>query len=261
MSDDKNQALVEENKQLRQCLRDVLDEVPEAKRAKIEALLGASSSSASSANTSSTEKKKTKDNKKKTKQKHSEIISSSSSSSNSSSSNASAQASPKKPDQESIQPTKDAEGGLHFSLDAKRRVSVTVFKGNVLVGLREWYEKDGKTLPGKGVSLKAPEWKSLVKNAKTATEAFEKQNFDFVTELGKTWKGQKRLSLRSYKGKSFFDVREHYEDKAGEIKPTRKGATLSDAVWKRLCTLMPHVDKAVAQLSGNTDDDDSDGDN
>ncbi len=55
----------------------------------------------------------------------------------------------------------------------------------------------------------------------------------------------------------FYLLLHHILDHAA----ARKGATLSDAVWKRLCTLMPHVDKAVAQLSGNTDDDDSDGDN
>ena len=36
-------------------------------------------------------------------------------------------------------------------LSGKRRVQVTEFKGNTMVGIREFYEKDGKMLPGKKV--------------------------------------------------------------------------------------------------------------
>ena len=81
-----------------------------------------------------------------------------------------------------------------------------------------------------------------------AAEAFEKQNTDFLTELGKSFKGQKRLSITSFKGQYYYDVREFFEDREGNLRPTRKGASLSSAVWRRLVALTPHVDAAIQSL-------------
>ncbi|KAM3413643.1 hypothetical protein BST61_g10336 [Cercospora zeina] len=49
---------------------------------------------------------------------------------------------------------KDKDGGVFWSLPNKRRVQLTEFKGKLLVGIREFYEKDGEMLPGKkGISM------------------------------------------------------------------------------------------------------------
>ena len=47
----------------------------------------------------------------------------------------------------------DDEGNEFWELNTKgtRRVSITEFKGNKMVNIREYYEKDGKMLPGKKV--------------------------------------------------------------------------------------------------------------
>ncbi len=42
------------------------------------------------------------------------------------------------------------------------RVEVSEFKGKKYVSIRKWYEKDGKTLPGKGISMTADDWKDFV---------------------------------------------------------------------------------------------------
>lgn len=51
-----------------------------------------------------------------------------------------------------------------YSLGKMRFVSVSEFRGKALVNIREYYEKDGKTLPGKkGISLSVDQWDKLKK--------------------------------------------------------------------------------------------------
>ncbi|PIA27251.1 hypothetical protein AQUCO_08200043v1 [Aquilegia coerulea] len=47
-------------------------------------------------------------------------------------------------------------------ISERRRVSVRSWKGAVVLDIREFYEKDGKKLPGKkGISLSMDQWKIL----------------------------------------------------------------------------------------------------
>ncbi|KAL5714527.1 hypothetical protein ACHQM5_016475 [Ranunculus cassubicifolius] len=60
----------------------------------------------------------------------------------------------------------DSDAILVCELSAKRRVSVKSWKGMMMVEIREYYEKDGKQLPGKkGImpnwDVSLSEWKVL----------------------------------------------------------------------------------------------------
>ena len=48
-------------------------------------------------------------------------------------------------------PSIDADGNSYWEISKSRRVTVTDFKGKTFVNVREYYEKDGKDLPGKKV--------------------------------------------------------------------------------------------------------------
>jgi hypothetical protein len=49
-------------------------------------------------------------------------------------------------------------------LSKNKRVSVSTFKGTTYVNLREYFEKDGKTLPTKkGITLNLDAWNNLKK--------------------------------------------------------------------------------------------------
>ncbi|XP_069137186.1 activated RNA polymerase II transcriptional coactivator p15-like isoform X1 [Argopecten irradians] len=63
---------------------------------------------------------------------------------------------------QSKKPTKGANGEQMFQLSKMRFVSVSEFRGKVLVGIREYYEADGDLRPGKkGISLNMEQWNNL----------------------------------------------------------------------------------------------------
>lgn len=59
-----------------------------------------------------------------------------------------------------------------MQLSAKRRVTARIFRSAVLIDIREYYDKDGKTLPGnKGISLSKTQWIALQELEPDITEA------------------------------------------------------------------------------------------
>ncbi|KAF5551524.1 transcriptional Coactivator p15 family [Fusarium mexicanum] len=59
---------------------------------------------------------------------------------------------------------KDDDGNPFWELSNKRRVGVSDFSKKTFVNLREYYDKDGKTLPGKkGISLSIEQYNAFLK--------------------------------------------------------------------------------------------------
>ncbi|KAF2173649.1 hypothetical protein M409DRAFT_15927 [Zasmidium cellare ATCC 36951] len=58
---------------------------------------------------------------------------------------------------------KDADGNEYWEISGKRRLQVSEFKGNTMIGIREFYEKDGEMLPGKkGISLNLDQFNAFI---------------------------------------------------------------------------------------------------
>ncbi|KAF2835671.1 PC4-domain-containing protein [Patellaria atrata CBS 101060] len=57
----------------------------------------------------------------------------------------------------------DDDGNEYFMISKLRRVTISEFKGNRMVNIREYYEKDGKLLPGKkGISLPMDQYTAFI---------------------------------------------------------------------------------------------------
>ncbi|XP_062554404.1 RNA polymerase II transcriptional coactivator [Armigeres subalbatus] len=71
--------------------------------------------------------------------------------------------------------TTNDKGEEEWTLDRNRKITVSEFKGKIYVNVREYYEKDGKTLPSKkGISLSVPQWKKLLECADEVNDKIKK---------------------------------------------------------------------------------------
>ncbi|KAK7057166.1 PC4-domain-containing protein [Favolaschia claudopus] len=77
--------------------------------------------------------------------------------------------------------------------------------------------------------------------AKTKTEDSDETVFD----LGKN----KRVTVKNFKGNTLIDIREFYVDKtSGDVKPGKKGVSLTPEQWQELKQFTKEIDTAVADI-------------
>lgn len=54
----------------------------------------------------------------------------------------------------------------------------------------------------------------------------------------------RRVTLRKWKGKNLVDIREFWGDQ-GDLKPGKKGISLTVEQWKRLLEIVPEISKRI----------------
>ncbi|GCA65051.1 hypothetical protein KIPB_016115, partial [Kipferlia bialata] len=57
----------------------------------------------------------------------------------------------------------------------------------------------------------------------------------------------RRVTVRSFKKKVLIDIRDYYTDKAGEVKPTRKGISLRPSDWQFLVDNAEEISRKVKE--------------
>lgn len=60
-------------------------------------------------------------------------------------------------------------------------------------------------------------------------------------ELG----NKKLLRVKDYKGRTLIDIREFYEDKAGDLKPGKKGISLTLEQWDELAKAFTGIQATI----------------
>ncbi|BES97197.1 Transcriptional Coactivator p15 (Hypothetical proteinypothetical protein) [Nesidiocoris tenuis] len=57
--------------------------------------------------------------------------------------------------------------------------------------------------------------------------------------------GKRVAKVRKFKNRLFVDIREYYMDNNGDMKPGKKGISLSVDQWKKLKDIVSEIDKTV----------------
>lgn len=113
-----------------------------------------------------------------------------------------------------------------FELQNNRRVTVREFRGRTLVDIREFYEQDGKKLPGKkGIALTKPQWETLLENidgVAAAIEALEGGSKDVKTEDEKPKGDKLKVEEGEESKKTADDKSKKRKASDKEEKKTRK---------------------------------------
>ncbi|KAI9373134.1 transcriptional Coactivator p15-domain-containing protein [Aspergillus egyptiacus] len=64
---------------------------------------------------------------------------------------------------ESVTRKEDTNGDSYWEISKMRRVTISSFRGKIMVNIREYYEKEGEELPGKkGISLPVDQFSTLL---------------------------------------------------------------------------------------------------
>lgn len=140
-----------------------------------------------------------------------------------------------------------------------------VFKGAILIHIREYYDDGGQEKPGKkGIALKTEQWRQLTSHINTLQARIEGENEEEVlleidTKLKASvsvFKGSHTYYSSCRTGIGFLSagqrrvgIREYFLDDEGRARPGAKGISLTLAEWNALCSHVDAIDAAIAAAS------------
>jgi hypothetical protein len=148
-------------------------------------------------------------------------------------------------------PDKDAVDGQICALSRQKRLVVGEYRGRKNVSLREYYEKDGKWLPGKkGISLAPEQWSILrdsiqgvnARVAAVSDGSYPQGGDECVVKLNPN--GSRRVTVGTFRNATMVGVREFYE-KDGKWLPGMKGISMPTEQWEQVVKHAGKVDEAL----------------
>jgi len=91
---------------------------------------------------------------------------------------------------------------------------------------------------------KEPKGRASTSNAEVDSSIQQNQDGEKYVSLGKN----RRATVRKFNGKPLIDIREFYVDKEEQLKPGKKGISLTPEQWEALKQCLPAIDGALATL-------------
>lgn len=147
------------------------------------------------------------------------------------------------------------DDGYCWPLTENKKVRINVYEGRTLVDLRNYYEQDWESYPGKyGISLTVFQWQNLLKVSEEITEAIDliKGGVKDVIklQLQKLWvlENQRKVRIKKRaKDDYVVDIREFYVDdeKDGKSIAGKKGFYLEFYLWKKLLEVVDEINAAL----------------
>lgn len=154
-----------------------------------------------------------------------------------------------------------------FELSSKRRVTVRKWKNMKFVDIREFYDDNGQSKPGKkGISLSPDQYEKLYSFSDAIAEAIQLVEDDQVgmeslagvpgcilrpdgdvRAIALPLSNKRRITVRYFRKGVLIDLREFY-DQDGVSKPGKKGISLSKEQWTALQKIADEIMEAVDRL-------------
>jgi hypothetical protein len=101
-------------------------------------------------------------------------------------------------------------------------VNASEYRGKNRLDIRHHFAKDGELNPTqKGVNILLDDAENLILAINTVASGEQTEFPPTCTHRNPIW-----VKASEWQGKPRLDIRHHYTDDAGEIKPTRKGVSL-----------------------------------
>ena len=116
-----------------------------------------------------------------------------------------------------------------------------------MADIREFYEKGSELRPGfRGTALRREQWDAVHRNMAQISAAVEAKNCDFALDLP----GTRRVTVSTYRGALYVDVREWYTDaKSGEKRPGKKGISITPEQWEKCVASAGEVERLMNPAS------------
>ncbi|RDD43754.1 Activated RNA polymerase II transcriptional coactivator p15 [Trichoplax sp. H2] len=88
---------------------------------------------------------------------------------------------------------------------------------------------------------------SVDKKVKKSKPTPKSEKNDSVEDCMHELSSKRYVSVRSFRKSTLVDIREYYKDSHGELKPSKKGISLTKEQWDKLLSLQKEINENIVR--------------